>query len=81
MKRGGNIKGLLSSLLDYIEDFFSFFSDTALPSIKNFFGVVKDAAAFIDWHAVGGNMVVAPLLTAFFTTVITITIIKLVVNR
>lgn len=75
------MKGLLSSLLEYIEDFFSFFSDTALPSIKNFFGVLKDAAAFIDWTAVGGHMAAAPLLTAFITSVVTITIVKLVVNR
>lgn len=74
------MKGLLVSLLDYIEDFFSFFSDVALPSIETFLDA--QAKAGLYGGVLGaGQMSIQPVLVAFCVSIMAVTVIKMVVNR
>lgn len=75
------MKGLLSSLLDYIGDFFSFFSDFLLPSIKQFWGAVGQASLFGGVLQNLGTLYLEPVLPGFIGTVIAVIVIKLVINR
>lgn len=75
------MKGLLSSLLEYISDFFSFFSDTALPNIKHYLGIVLEAGLTPSFL---GNTSIAqycPQVVAIIGVVLAITIVKAVLNR
>jgi len=74
------MKGLLSSLLDYIQDFFSFFSDVSLPSIKQFLGIVADVGFYGNVFG-AGQMSLQPVLVGFCGIIFAVTIIKLLVNR
>lgn len=75
------MKGLITSLLDYISVFFSFFNDFVLPSIKEFWSAVGQAALFGGVLGNLGTLYMEPILIGFLGTIIAIIVVKLVLNR
>lgn len=73
--------GKLTSLLSFIKHFFSFFNNYLLPQIETFIDQFVNSYRLATASLNVYELSFQPMLAAFILSVMTITVVKMVLNR
>lgn len=73
--------GKLTTIIGFLRDFFSFFNHFAIPQAIKHIWTAIGGIDTIDTILVVGQMQFQPILISFIISVVSLTVIKLILNR